>query len=290
MPGKTHTKHIFKFMLTDVNIVKDMLQKHSLSPRKSLGQNFLVNKDILQKIITTSELSKNDIIIEVGPGIGTLTKEMAGSVKKVIAIEKDKNLIPILKENLISSKNINIINEDILDFNHKEKNYKVIANIPYYITSPIIRKFLEEKNPPSLMVLMIQKEVADRIIAKPPKANLLAVSVQAYAEPKIVKAVSKSCFWPQPDVVSSLIKITPHKSRLSPSFYSHFFNITKIGFSHPRKQLQKNIQLHYKKNNTNNIVKSLECANINLKRRAETLTIEEWKKITKIIMEKNLHL
>ncbi len=276
-------------MLTDINILKTILEEHSLVPRKSLGQNFLIDKNVLQKIIQTSELSEKDTVVEIGPGVGTLTKEIARNVKKVIAIEKDIKLIPILKDVLQKEKNITIINEDILKYQCQEKKYKVIANIPYYITSPIIRKFLEAENKPSLIILMIQNEVARRIVARSPKANLLAVSVQVYAVPEIIKVVSRNSFWPQPDVSSAVIKITPHIKKESSSFYSSFFSIAKIGFSHPRKQLQKNIHLNCKKN-ANDIVKSIECANINLKRRAETLTIEEWTKITRIIMKKNLHL
>lgn len=138
-------------------------------------------------------------------------------------------------------------------------------------------------------MLTIQKEVAERIVAKPPKMNLLAVSVQVYAKPKIITNISKSSFWPQPNVNSSIIKLNPFPEKEIPPFYSCFFNIAKIGFSHPRKQLQKNIHLHYKKEGYD-IVKSIECANINLKRRAETLNIEEWKMVTKAIMKKNLHL
>lgn len=275
-------------MLTDINILKNILESHSLVPKKSLGQNFLINNSVLQKIIKAGELTKEDVVIEVGPGIGTLTKEMARNVKKIIAIEKDRKLIPILKKNLQQEKNIDIINDDILNFHIKESKYKVVANIPYYITSPIIRKFLESQKKPSSMVLTVQKEVAERIIAETPKMNLLSVSVQVYAKPKVITVVSRGSFWPQPDVDSAVIKITPHAKIEPDSFYSCFFNIVKTGFSHPRKQLQKNIFLHYKKG-ASDVVKSIECANINLKRRAETLTIEEWKKITKMIMkEKNL--
>ncbi len=276
-------------MLSNINTVKNIFEEHSLTPRKSLGQNFLIDENILCKIIELSELSKTDTVIEVGSGIGTLTAKLSKKVKKVITIEKDKKLIPILRNNLINNKNITIIDKDVLKFSHQEKNYKVIANIPYYITSPIIRQFLEDKNPPSLIVIMIQKEVAGRIIAKPPKMNLLAASVQVYGKPEVVKSVSRNCFWPQPDVDSAILKITPYRKKETASFYSTFFSIVKAGFSHPRKQLIKNFQLYYKKE-TGLIVKSAEYANINLERRAETLSIEEWKKITKTMMKESLHL
>src|SRR3989339_1355910 len=242
--------------LTSPTTIKEILSKYSARPSKGLGQNFLIDKKVLKKIIGAADLNKNDVVLEVGPGIGTLTQELAKNAKKVIAVEKDKIMIKILGETLKDYKNIEIINGDILrilnfkfsilnqNLISQFSNYKVVSNIPYYLTSPLIRKFLESDNKPSEIILMVQKEVAQRICSKPPDMSLLAVSVQFYADVKIISYVSKNCFWPSPKVDSAIIKITPGGptsreagGRTSPDL---FFKIVKAGFSQPRKQLAGN--------------------------------------------------
>ncbi len=193
--------------LTSLREIKLLFQKNFVRPAKSLGQHFLIDKEILRKIIETADLKPEDTILEIGPGIGTLTLELAKRAKKVVAIEKDPKMVEVLKETLKDFKNTKIIPGDILKINTRyyiqERKYKVVANLPYYITSPVIRKFLESnETTPKEMVLMVQKEVAQRICAKPPEMNLLAVSVQFYAKPEIISFVSKKSFWPQPKVDS----------------------------------------------------------------------------------------
>ena len=242
-------------------MLQNILQKYNIKPSKRLGQNFLIDKSVLSKIISAADLSPDDIVLEVGPGLGILTLELAKRVKKVIAVEKDKKMIEILKNVLNDKnvKNVEVVEGDILKIDtllrHPEPrvagrmistgvhdeifpprqargqndnlSYKIVANIPYYLTSPLIRKFLEAKSPLEFMVLMIQKEVAQRICARPPslrsgvsgrarppKMTLLSVATQFYAEPKIISYVSKKSFWPSPKVDSAIIKITP-RSRLS---------------------------------------------------------------------------
>src|SRR3989344_2057421 len=208
--------------LTSPKEIKGLLSKYETRPSKGLGQNFLIDKNILEKIIESADLKSGDTVLEVGPGIGTLTKELAQKAGKVIVVEKDQKMIEILKETLAvfsaqggsasGGKNIEIIQGDILKLSPKPYTlnpYKVVAKIPYYLTSPLIRKFLEQENPPQEIILMIQKEVAQRICAKPPNMSLLAVSVQFYAEPKIISFVPKSCFLPAPKIDSAIIKITP---------------------------------------------------------------------------------
>ena len=190
--------------------VKELLKKYQLHPLKRLGQNFLISKSVLEKIIDVCQLKKTDIVLEIGPGIGTLTKELAPKVKKIIAVEKDKRLIDILKETLKDFQNIEIIQGDILKIEIQSairsaswrmaerteiQNYKVVANLPYYITAPCIRKFLESPNPPSSMVLMVQKEVGERICASPPKMSRLAVFCQFYGKPEIASSISKKSFF-----------------------------------------------------------------------------------------------
>ncbi|MEK7664115.1 MAG: 16S rRNA (adenine(1518)-N(6)/adenine(1519)-N(6))-dimethyltransferase RsmA [Patescibacteria group bacterium] len=266
--------------------IKEVLLEHNVRPSKIMGQNFLINQKVLEKTIENAELSKNDTVLEVGPGIGTLTKELAKKVRKVVAIEKDKKMVEILNETLKDYKNVEIIQGDVLKFDPKRYTlnsipYKVVANIPYYLTSPLIRKFLEEKSPPTDIVLMVQKEVAQRICAKPPNMSLLAVSVQIYANPKIISYVKKECFWPSPKVDSAIIKITPFQQinkGLTP--VNLFFRIVKAGFSHPRKQLANNLSKILKKDRR--VVELwLSQNNIEPEQRAETLIISDWKNLSR---------
>jgi len=269
--------------LTSPKAIKELFSKGANKPNKILGQNFLIDKNVLKKIIDSSNITPNDTILEVGPGIGTLTQELAKYAKRVIAVEKDKKMLKILEDTLKDYKNIEIIQGDILHYKLQTTHYKLVANIPYYLTSPLIRKFLEDKNPPSEIILMVQKEVAQRICAKPPKMSLLAVSVQFYAEPKIISYVSKNCFWPAPKVDSAIIKIIPRRltsqellRQTSPSL---FFKVVKTGFSQPRKQLLGNLSKSLKLDKEK-IAEWLLQNNINPKQRAETLSINDWAELT----------
>lgn len=269
--------------LTSKKTIKNLLSKYKIKPSKIMGQNFLVSRAVLQKIIGAADLKPSDIILEVGPGIGTLTQELAKKVEKVIAVEKDRQMCEILKETLRDYKNVEIVNDDILKIRTLEnylkiKNFKVVANIPYYLTSPLIRKLLEAEHKPELIVLTIQKEVAQRTCAKPPEMSILAVSVQFYADAEIISYVSKNYFWPSPKVDSAIIKIIP---RESPAFAEKeaFLKIVKAGFSQPRKQISGNLAkaLKLDKEKINNwLLKN----NIGPKQRAETLSIEDWWNLT----------
>jgi 16S rRNA (adenine1518-N6/adenine1519-N6)-dimethyltransferase len=263
--------------------IKNLIKKYNFFPSKKLGQNFLVSKKILQKIIEISNLSKDEIVLEVGPGIGNLTIEMAKKAKKIIAIEKDQRMIEILKEQLknFDIKNVELKKGDILKEDlSKYKFSKVVANIPYYLTSPLVRKFLENNFLPKEIILMVQKEVAQRICQKPPKMNLLAVAVQFYADPQIEFFVPKKFFWPKPKVDSALIKIIPKKISFSPQFIEIFFKIVKAGFSQPRKKLINNLSEKLKIDK--NIVKDWLFKNgIKENQRAQNLKIEDWINLTK---------
>lgn len=268
--------------LTSVNTIKELLVKYRAKPSKIMGQNFLIDRTTLKKIIEAGQLTQEDIIVEVGPGIGTLTKELAQKVKKVIAIEKDRTMVEILKETLKNYNNIEVVQGNaLLNTTHKiPTRYKVIANIPYYLTSPLIRKFLEEKHQPETMVLMVQKEVAQRICSTPPHMSLLAVSVQFYAKAKIISYISNKCFWPSPKVDSAIINITP-KTNLEKVDNDLFFKIVKAGFSQPRKQLINNLSKFLNKDlpaqaGKNHIREWLLKNNINPQQRAETLSIQDW--------------
>ncbi len=276
--------------LTSPKIIKELLLKYKTRPSKGLGQNFLIDRHILDKIIESADIKPNDIILEVGPGIGTLTQKLAEKAGRVIAVEKDQTMIKILGETLKDFKNIKVINADVLKLNPKPyalNPYKVIANIPYYLTSPLIRKFLEVENKPDFMVLMLQKEVARRICAKPPNMSLLAISAQFYADAKIVSYVSKNCFWPAPKVDSAIIKITPHTpviarspqaTRQSREFSNLFFKIVKAGFSQPRKQLAGNLSKVLKIKRAD-AEKWLRKSGIAPSQRAETLSVNDWMRL-----------
>ncbi len=271
--------------LTEKKTLEALLEKHGTIPKKSLGQNFLLDKNTLLKICSSSLLSKKDTVIEIGPGAGTLTVFLAERVKKVIAVEKDAKMISVLKETLQKYDNVQLIDEDALSLKVKEKDYKVVANLPYCVASQVIRGFLQINNPPSLMTVMVQKEVAERIMAKPPKMNMLATLVQLYANVEKVKTVKRGSFWPSPNVDSAVIKIVPFKKRENEQFYETFFELIKIGYSHPRKQLSTNFSQFdispLKKIQLTNILTMMRENEISTKRRAESLSVEEWKKITK---------
>ena len=263
-----------------IKTVKNLLKTYGLSPSKSLGQNFLIDDNIIRKILNVSNPSKNDLILEIGPGTGRLTLELSKKAKQVIAIEKDEKMCIILKN--LGLKNVKIINKDILkvDFDKEiPKNYKVIANIPYYLTSRLIRKLLEGENKPSTITLMIQKEVAKRICDTKEKSNVLSLSVWFYAKPEIQFFVSKNSFYPKPKIDSAVIKIVPHEKKYSKEFNRKFFKIIKAGFSHPRKQLINNFSEKLKKEKKT--IKSwLTNNNIPHNQRAEDITLEKWINLT----------
>lgn len=258
------------------------LRNLGIRPAKRLGQNFLVAQNIVKKFIAAAELSTEDTVVEVGAGTGTITIELAKLAKKVIAVEKDKDLIPILQDITKTCLNVEIIEGDILRYKIPDTRYTLVGNIPYYLTAPLIRKSLETESPPTVMVLMVQKEVAQRICAKPPDMSILAVSVQVYAKPEIIAYVSRSAFWPQPKVDSAILRVSGIKYRvLSISERKKFFGIVRAGFSSPRKQLLNNLSKKLTIGKTE-AEKWLRSCGIAPERRAETLSVEEWLKLASI--------
>jgi len=277
--------------LTSAKTIKELLYEYDARASKGLGQNFLVDKNTLQKIVDAADLKSTDVVLEIGPGIGTLTKELAQRVKKVIAIEKDRKMLGILQKTLKEFKNVEIISGDALktDFSFL-KEYKIVANLPYYIASPVIRRFLEIEKQPEMMILMVQKEVGQRICAKPPDMSLLAVSVQFYADPKIISYVSNGCFWPSPKVDSAIIKIVP-KKRLEEVSPDLFFKVVKAGFSHKRKQLVNNLTTLKLTNGVkldkDKISSWLLENNTKPNQRAETISVADWIGLVKSFFEIN---
>jgi len=248
--------------------------------KKSLGQNFLTSKAIVEYIIKAAELSVQDTVLEVGPGQGFLTEELLKKTGKVIAVEKDDRLIEYLQKKFakeVTEKKLTIIHGDILDINLKDYgieagNYKIIANIPYYITGQILRLFLESNTQPEKMVLMVQKEVAERIVTKDNKESILSISIKAYGVPHYIKKVSAEYFSPQPKVDSAILLIDNIQKNLfkNKEKEKKFFEIVKIGFAHKRKVLLNNL------NEYKNAQEVFEQYGISLKIRAEELSVQQW--------------
>ena len=265
-------------------IIQKKLKESELRPQKGLGQVFLTDNLFITKLVDSSGVGQADTVLEIGPGIGNITYELAQKTKKVVAVEKDQKIALILKETLceLAVENVEIVQQDVLKITPEKlglgPGFKVVANIPYYLTAHLIRHLLESKITPESITLMIQKEVAQRICSKPPDSNLLAVSVQFYADPKIITYVPKESFWPKPKIDSAIIKITPKKiPEINPDL---FFKIVKAGFSQPRKQIANNFsgQLKIDKEKTKEwLLKN----GVDPMRRAETLKIEEWIKLAK---------
>lgn len=267
--------------------IKKFLKQYGLRPSKHLGQNFLIDKKALVQIVRAAKLSKKDTVLEIGPGLGVLTEKLAQQAKKVIAVEKDKRMFEAVEEILKDFSNVEIIHGDILKSFKSlmpKSEYKVAANIPYYLTSPLIRLLLESENPPRQMVLLVQKEVAQRICARPPKMNLLAVSVQFYGRPQIISYVPKKSFWPQPKVDSAIVKITlrgatPRKKAVFLNYRAKFFKLVKAGFSSPRKQLVNNLSEKLKLDREQT-KKALIQSGLSSQTRAQNLSLEDWETLS----------
>lgn len=253
---------------------------HSLKPKRHRGQNFLIDKNILRKIVDAAAIQPNETIVEIGAGIGVLTQELAGRASQVIAVELDKALIPLLKKAVAAYANITIIQDDCLDvpnmkYGTTDGSYAVVANIPYNITSRLIRKFLEEHPRPSRMILLIQKEVAERMRAKPPDMNLLALSVQYYADVEVLFGVSRHCFSPKPSVESAVVRIVPKKQKQSDVSDEHFFTLVSSAFKGKRKRLVSTIADAVQRPKTE-IENVLARENISSNVRPQELSLEQW--------------
>jgi len=283
----------------DRDQLKKELNKLSLRANKFLGQNFLVDQKVVEDMIEATDLKESDTVLEVGPGLGILTEEIAKKNCKVLAIEKDKNLIPYLKNKFKNFKKLKIIEGDILKLNIKELSsryrelsswfaaeYKIIANLPFYLTSHFLRVFLEYANKPSLMVLLMQKEVAERVTAQYKNRSILSVSCELYSRPEIVRQVSSKAFYPRPEVDCAIVKFEVFKKpKYEIKDLKLFFKIVKAGFSARRKQIHNNISsgLLISSEDAKSI---LEKANIDSTRRAQTLSLEEWVELYKLLEDK----
>jgi 16S rRNA (adenine1518-N6/adenine1519-N6)-dimethyltransferase len=275
------------------------LRQFDLRARKGLGQHFLIDGEVLKLITSAAELSPGDVVVEVGPGLGILTKELARQAGWVIAIELDNKLAAMLKQTLASFNNITIINDDVLKiepgallnqqkarFPQAINSYKVVANLPYYITSPVLRHFLEASAKPKIMLVMVQKEVANAIAAKPGEMSLLSVSVQFYGEPRIISYVPAQCFYPAPEVDSAILRIDLYpQPAVAVTDVGSFFEFLRAGFTAPRKQITNSLAQGLGLPKAE-VLPLLERANIVPQRRAETLTLGEWAGLWQVFKEK----
>jgi 16S rRNA (adenine1518-N6/adenine1519-N6)-dimethyltransferase len=272
--------------------VSGLLRSHGLTPRKGLGQNFLTDPVVLDKVVEAAGVNPEDTVLEIGPGLGSLTRHLAKAARQVTAVEIDGNLIPILQQVLTSENNVRVIHGDILDLDPADimggAPYLVVANIPYYITSAILRHLLDSTHRPQRLVLTVQREVAERICAVPGDMSLLALSVQVYGSPRPVLRIPAGAFFPPPNVDSATLRIDLYPQPRIPSMQlDAFFRLAKAGFSQKRKTLRNALSggLGWKPDQAAQL---LHAAQIDPQRRAETLTIDEWARLTAEFLEENI--
>jgi 16S rRNA (adenine1518-N6/adenine1519-N6)-dimethyltransferase len=260
--------------------ISRMLKRYGIRPSKSLGQNFLVDSTALERVISAAEISMDDEVLEIGPGLGSLTRRLAEASKRVVAVEIDDKFTSILKDGLAFFENVELLFTDILEVDvgdlFDEPGYVVVANIPYYITSALLRHLLEAPQPPARLTLTIQKEVAERICAGAGQYSLLALSVQVYGHPRIAGKIPAGAFYPVPKVDSAIVRVDVYDYPLiQREKLDSFFQLTKAGFSQKRKTLRNSLAggMGWGKEKAEAV---LLKADIDPQRRAQTLTIEEW--------------
>jgi len=271
-----------------------ILEKYGFSFKKSLGQNFLIDTNVLKKIVSFADLTEESGAIEIGPGIGALTEQLARTSKKVVAFEIDQRLLPILADTLEPYPNVKVIHNDVLEADvnaviqeefTEDQDLMVVANLPYYVTTPIIMKLLEEHLPIRGIVCMLQKEVADRIAAKPgtKEYGSLSIAIQYYTEAETVMIVPKTVFVPQPNVDSAVIRLTKReRPAVEVKDETFFFRVTKASFAQRRKTLLNNLtsQLPEGKQRKEEILAALAASQIDPTRRGETLSLEEFARLS----------
>lgn len=288
--------------IADYSVTKAVLERHGFTFKKSFGQNFLTDTNILQKIVDTAEIDKNVNVIEIGPGIGALTEFLTENAAEVMAFEIDERLVPILEDTLRDHDNVKVINEDVLkadlqtrvkEFKNPNLPIKVVANLPYYITTPILMHLIESKIPFAEFVVMMQKEVADRISAEPnTKAyGSLSIAVQYYMTAKVAFVVPRTVFVPAPNVDSAILKMTRRKQPLvEVKDEDFFFRVSKASFVHRRKTLWNNLTSHFGKSEEvkNKLEQALENAAIKPSIRGEALSISDFARLSDALREAGL--
>lgn len=275
----------------------EVIQKYGFAFQKKFGQNFLIDPHVLDKIISAAGVTKDDMVLEIGPGIGTMTQYLAEAAGRVVAVEIDNNLIPILQETLKDYENVTVIHNDILKVDIAElaekynggRPIKVVASLPYYITTPIIMGLFESHVPIDNITVMVQKEVADRMQEGPGSKNYgaLSLAVQYYAEPYIVANVPPNCFIPRPSVGSAVIRLTRHKEApVQTKDEQLMFRLIRASFNQRRKTLQNGLNnasdLHFTKEQ---IAKAIETMGLSASVRGETLTLEQFARLTDLLVD-----
>jgi 16S rRNA (adenine1518-N6/adenine1519-N6)-dimethyltransferase len=271
--------------------VRQLLKQYNLRPSKGLGQNFLVDQTMLNRIVAAAELAPDDVVLEIGAGVGTLTEQLARDAGHVVAVELDRRLMPILQSTLAGFDNVTLIQGDILALDPAScflppascLQYKVVANLPYYITSAVLRHLLEASLKPRRMVVTMQREVAERIVAKPGQMSLLAVSVQFYGRPQLLFRIKPGSFYPSPGVESAVVRVDLHAT--PPALVEDtgaFFRVVRAGFAQRRKQLRNALAAGLRQS-PHEVAAKLGAIGVDPRLRAQALSLEQWAKITRVL-------
>ena len=264
------------------DVVEDLLRRHRVRPEKRLGQNFLIDDQALDQVVSAAELGGDDTVLEVGAGLGTLTRQLARRASRVVAVEYDRRLEPILRETIGHDRRIEIVIGDILRIDLRrlmgDAPYAVVANIPYQITSHLIRLMLEAETPPRRMVLTVQREVAERVLAGPGDMNLLALGVQAYGVARITARLTAASFYPSPRVDSAVLRIDLRPARLGSQEARAVFRLARAGFAQPRKKLRNALAagLHLEPAEVEQRLRRLDVSPDD---RAEDLSLDDWERL-----------
>ena len=270
-----------------MSTIRTMLRRHGLHPRKRMGQHFLTNPEILDRIVAAAELEADDVVLEIGPGLGHLTKQLAAAAGEVVAVELDRDLVAALETELVSFDNVKLVEGDILALDPAalvgERAYKVVANLPYNITSAALRHLLEARVPPQRIVVTIQYEVAERIVARDGKMSLLAVSIQFYGTPELIFRLKPGSFYPPPAVDSAVLRIDWHDEPPVPlADRKAFFQVVRAGFSQSRKQIRNSLTGGLRLSRET-VTEALQAAGIDPRRRAERLDLDDWARLTEAL-------
>jgi 16S rRNA (adenine1518-N6/adenine1519-N6)-dimethyltransferase len=266
--------------LTNIRELRNFLYAHHIRPNKAFGQNFIVDHSILLRIVEAAEIHVDDQVLELGAGTGVLTRELAKHARRVVAVELEREMLSLLVKTTRNYTNVELLERNLLYVDPTEvfgsEPYKLVANLPYYITAPTFRHFLESANQPRLFVVMVQYEVAQRIVAGPGDMSLLGVSIQFYGRPSIIEYVPARAFYPAPKVDSAILRIDlKDEVPLTPGKRDSFFRLVQAGFSQRRKQIHNSLTHGLHRKNVE-VQAGLLAANIDPSRRAETLSIEDW--------------
>ncbi|MFQ6100009.1 MAG: 16S rRNA (adenine(1518)-N(6)/adenine(1519)-N(6))-dimethyltransferase RsmA [Anaerolineae bacterium] len=273
-----------------------LLKQWDLWPSKGLGQNFLLDRTALEKIVAAAELTPGDVVLEVGAGLGTLTERLAQNAGHVVAVELDQRLMAVLRDVLADCEGITLIQGDILALDPaalisatsvqhalSDMHYKVVANLPYYITSAVLRHLLEASLKPRRMVVTVQREVAERIVAKPGRMSLLAVSVQFYGRPRLLFRIKPGGFYPSPGVESAVVQVDLHTTPPVPAEDTDaFFRVVRAGFAQRRKQLRNGLAAGLRRS-PEEVTTRLREVGVDPRRRAQTLALEEWARVARVL-------